>query len=176
MKRVVSIAIAGSNIAVLPLLLDFEKNGVKYKAARFKGASDANLAVIAGNADITMGALSGVHLDKVRVGDFRAVLVYDTKRFAEIPNMPTHVELGMPKEWAHYRIARVFHVAPGTPEHIQSGLKEGLIKALSDKRTIEWSKKADIPVDIMSEEKYSERLRIVVEGFKEHPEIVKTFF
>jgi tripartite-type tricarboxylate transporter receptor subunit TctC len=176
MGKEVTVAIAGSNFAILPLFLDFQNKGIKYKGARFKGAADANVAVMAGNADLTIGALSIIHLDKILAGDLRPLWVYDTKRFPAIPNVPTHIEIGMPREWAQYRIARVILLAPGTPEHIQQGLKEGLTKALKDERTIEWSKKVDTPVDIMDEEACRERIRIVLEGFKQHPKIVETFF
>jgi tripartite-type tricarboxylate transporter receptor subunit TctC len=175
-KRDVRIGIGGTNFSILPMLLDLEKNGIQYKVARFKGSAEANLAVIAGDADLTIGALSGVNTDKIRSGDFRALYVLDTKRFPLIPNAPTHAELGMPKEWANYRLMRLIQVAPGTPEHIQKGLKEAIIKGLKDKRTLEWSVKVDTPVDIMTEEEWMERIRFVVEGFKNNPKIVEGYF
>jgi tripartite-type tricarboxylate transporter receptor subunit TctC len=175
-KRDVRIGIGGTNFSILPMLLDLEKKGIQYKVARFKGSAEANLAVIAGDADLTIGALSGVNTDKIRSGDFRALYVLDTKRFPLIPNVPTHAELEMPREWANYRLMRLIQVAPGTPEHIQKGLREALTKGLKDKRTLEWSVKVDTPVDIMTEEEWMERIRFVVEGFKNNPKIIETYF
>ncbi len=175
-KKDIRIGIGGTNFGILPLLIDLEKKGVQYKVARFKGSAEAFLAVIAGNADLTVAALSGVTLERVQAGDLRPLWVYDTKRFPLISNAPTHVELGMPKEWASFRLMRLIQVAPGTPEYIQKGLKEALTKALKDKRTLEWSVKVDTPVDIMTEEEYMERIRYVIEGFKNNPKIIETYF
>jgi tripartite-type tricarboxylate transporter receptor subunit TctC len=120
--------------------------------------------------------LSGVHLNPIKAGDLRPLWLYDTKRFPELPNVPTHVELGMPKEWSNYRIVRIMQVAPGTPAHIQKALQEGLTKAFKDKRTIEWSKKADTPVDILPDAECAERISFLIKSFKEHPQIIEAYF
>lgn len=175
-KNTIRIALGGTNFAVVPLLIDFDKKGVQYKVARFKGSAESNLAVIAGNAELTAGALSGVHANPIKAGDFRLLWLYDTKRMAMFPNVPTHIELGLPREWSYYRIARVMQVPPGTPEHIQKALKEGLIKALSDKRTIEWSKNVDTPVGVLPEAEFQERINYLIKGFNENPKIVEAYF
>ncbi|MFB3883805.1 MAG: Bug family tripartite tricarboxylate transporter substrate binding protein [Thermodesulfobacteriota bacterium] len=175
-RKEVRIATGAGNFSILPLIMDLEKRGVQYKAARLKGSVDAALMVIAGNADLTMGALSGVHLDQVRNGDVRPLFIYSTKRYSEAPNVPTHAEIGMPKEWANYRPVRMIYIPPGTPEKIQKGLKDALQKALQDKRTLEWSKKADTPVDIVPEEEYKARIYYIVEGFKKYPKIIEMLF
>lgn len=178
MKKAVRIATGQANFALLPLLLDLEKKGIQYKVARFKGSADATLAVIAGNADLTIGALSGVFTDKIRAGDLRALLVFDTKRFPLIPDVSCLSDLGMPKEWAYYRIIRLFQVAPNTPEYMQKGLREGMTKILKDKRTLEWSQKADTPVDLLPEEAIGEALGVVLGSFKDkkNEHIIKEYF
>jgi tripartite-type tricarboxylate transporter receptor subunit TctC len=175
-KAAIRIALPGTNFAVVPLLADFDKKGIPYKFARFKGAAEANLAVIAGNADLTAGPLSGINAQPILAGDFRLLWLYDTKRLAMFPNVPTHVELGMPKEWSHYRVARLIQVPPGTPEHIQKALREALIKALRDKRTVEWSKTVDTPVGVLSELELKERINFLIKGFSENPNIVEAYF
>lgn len=176
MKQVLRIAVATANFALLPILVDFDKKGVQYKVARFKGSAESGLAVIAGNADLTSGALSGVNMNPIKAGDFRPLWVYDAKRFPALPNVPTHIELGMPKEWSNYRIVRVLQVAPGTPDYIQKALQQGLMRALRDKRTLEWSKKADTPVDLLSDKDSAERIRFLIKGFTENPKIVEAYF
>ncbi len=175
-KKVVRIAVGGTNFALLPLLIDFEKKGVPYKVARFKGSAESGLAVIAGNAELTAGALSGVNMNPIKAGDFRPLWVYDAKRFPELPQVPTHIELGMPKEWANYHIARLIQVPAGTPPHIQKALKAGLIQALKDKQTLEWSKKSDTPVDTLPDAECAERIRFLIKSFKEHPKITEAYF
>jgi tripartite-type tricarboxylate transporter receptor subunit TctC len=175
-QTAIRIALGTANFAVIPLLADFDKKGIQYKVARFKGSAEANLAVIAGNAELTSGPLSGINAQPILAGDFRLLWLYDTKRLAMFPNVPTHVELGMPKEWSHYRVARLIQVPPGTPEHIQKALREALIKALRDKRTIEWSKTVDTPVGVLSESELKERINFLIKGFSENPNIVEAYF
>ena len=69
-----------------------------------------------------------------------------------------------------------FQVAPGTAENIQKGLREGLTRSLKDKRTLEWSQKTYTSVDIVSDEECMERIRFVIEGFKNNPKIIETYF
>jgi tripartite-type tricarboxylate transporter receptor subunit TctC len=61
-----------------------------YKFARFKGVEDAKLAVLAGNADLTSGALTGINTKQLKAGDMTLLWIYSTKRDAEFPNAPTH--------------------------------------------------------------------------------------
>lgn len=175
-KEAVRIAIGVGNLAIVPLILQLEKNGVKYRAAHFKGLPEAYLAVIAGDADITIGALSSVTLDPIRAGDFRALWTFTNKRYPDLPDVPTHAELGMPKEWVSYNLLRLIALPPGVPVDIQNTLTEALIKALQDKRTLEWGKKAEIPIDILQQKELEERIRVVQEGFANNIEIVKKHF
>ncbi len=175
-KQPLRIAMAQASFSLLPMLIDFDKKGVQYKVARFKGSAEAILAVIAGNADLTAGALSGVHTNPIKAGDLRPLWVYDTKRFPELPNVPNHVELGMPREWSNYRIVRIMQVPPGTPVHIQKALQEGIKQALKDKQTLEWSKKTDTPVEILPEADSAERVNYLIKSFKEHPQIIEAYF
>lgn len=175
-KETVRIATGGANFVIVPLILELEKNGVKYRVARFKDQTGAFLAVIAGDADITMSALSSIGLDPIRAGDFRPLWVFANKRYAELPDVPTHIEFGMAKEWANYNLIRLFAMPPNIPADIQKAFTEALIKTLQDKRTLEWSKKAEIPVDIVEKKELDERVRIVQEGFRNNIEIVKRYF
>jgi hypothetical protein len=40
-------------------------------------------------------------------------------------------------------------------------LREGLIKAFKDKRTIEWSEKIDTPVDVLPEAEFKQRINFL---------------
>jgi tripartite-type tricarboxylate transporter receptor subunit TctC len=175
-KAPVRIALAGATFIVIPLIVDFEKKGIPYKFARFKGVEDAKLAVLAGNADLTSGALTGINTKQINSGEITLLWIYSTKRVAEFPNAPTHFELGMPKEWSDYALTRLIQVPPGTPAHIQSGLREGLIKAFKDKRTIEWSEKIDTPVDLLPEAEFKQRINFLVKAFKENQKIVEAYY
>jgi tripartite-type tricarboxylate transporter receptor subunit TctC len=175
-KTPVRIALAGATFIVIPMIVDFEKKGIPYKFARFKGVEDAKLAVLAGNADLTSGALTGINTKQLKSGDITLLWIYSTKRVAEFPNAPTHFELGMPKEWSDYALTRLIQVPPGTPAHIQSALREGLIKAFKDKRMIEWSEKTDTPVDLLPEAEFKQRINFLVKAFKENQKIVEAYY
>jgi tripartite-type tricarboxylate transporter receptor subunit TctC len=175
-KTPVRVALAGATFIVIPLIVDFEKKGIPYKFARFKGVEDAKFAVLAGNADLTSGALTGINTQQLKTGDITLLWIYGAKRDPDFPNAPTHAELGMPKEWSDYALTRLVQVPPGTPAHIQSALREGLIKAFQDKRTIEWSKKADTPVDVLPESDFKQRINFLVKAFKDNQKIVDAYY
>jgi tripartite-type tricarboxylate transporter receptor subunit TctC len=175
-KTPIRVALAGATFIVIPLIVDFEKKGIQFKFARFKGVEDAKLAVLAGNAELTSGALTGINTKQLKAGDMTLLWIYGTKRAAEFPNAPTHAELGMPKEWSDYALTRLIQVPPGTPGHIQNALREGLIKAFKDKRTIEWSEKIDTPVDLLPEAEFKQRINFLVKAFKENQKIVEAYY
>jgi tripartite-type tricarboxylate transporter receptor subunit TctC len=175
-KTPIRIALAGATFIVIPLIVDFDKKGIPYKFARFKGVEDAKLAVLAGNAELTSGALTGINTKQLKAGDMTLLWIYGTKRVAEFPNAPTHFELGMPKEWSDYTLTRLIQVPPGTPGHIQNALREGLIKAFKDKRTIEWSEKIDTPVDVLPEAEFKQRINFLVKAFKDNQKIVEAYY
>ena len=175
-KTEVRVALAGATFVAIPLAVDFEQKKIPYTMARFKDVADAKLAVLAGNADLTSGALTGINTTQIRAGDLTLLWIYSSKRYPEFPDAPTHAELGMPKEWSDYALTRLIQVPPGTPENIQNGLREGLIKALKDKRTIEWSHKADTPVDLLPEPELKQRINFLVKSFKENKKIVDTYY
>jgi len=175
-KDVVRIALGGANMTILPLILQLEKSGIKYKVARFKDSQAAFLSVMGGDAEITMSALSSISLDPIRAGDLRALWQFSNKRYPDAPDIPSLADLGMPSEWASYNIMRLFAVPPGVPMPIQNSLTEGLIKTLQDKRTVEWSKKTEIPVTIVKRKELEERLRVIEAGFKQNIEIVRRYF
>ncbi len=175
-KTPIRVALAGATFIVIPLIVDFEKKGIPFKFARFKGVEDAKLAVLAGNAELTSGALTGINTKQLKAGDMTLLWVYSTKRVAEFPNAPTHSELGMPKEWSDYALTRLIQVPPGTPAPIQNALRDGLIKAFKDKRTIEWSEKIDTPVDVLPEADFKQRINFLVKAFKENQKIVEAYY
>jgi len=175
-KTQVRVALAGATFVVIPLAVDFEQKKIPYTMARFKDVADAKLAVLAGNADLTSGALTGINTTQIKAGDMTLLWIYSSKRYPEFPDAPTHVELGMPKEWSDYALTRLIQVPPGTPGHIQSALREGLIKAFKDKRTVEWSEKADTPVDLLPEPELKQRINFLIKSFNENKKIVETYY
>ena len=69
--------------------------GIRWVHVPFKGAAPASLAVMSGEIDFAFGATIGL-LGQVRNGKLRAVAVTGLKRFAELPEVPTVAESGVP--------------------------------------------------------------------------------
>lgn len=69
--------------------------GIRWTHVPFKGAAPASVAVISGEIDFSFGATIGL-LGHVRAGKLRAVAVTGDKRFAQLPDVPTVAESGVP--------------------------------------------------------------------------------
>lgn len=69
--------------------------GIRWTHVPFKGAAPASIAVMSGEIDFAFGATIGL-LGNVRAGKLRAVAVTGPKRFAELPQVPTVAESGVP--------------------------------------------------------------------------------
>ncbi len=68
---------------------------IRWTHVPFKGAAPAAIAVMSGEIDFAFGATIGL-LGNVRAGKLRAVAVTGTTRFAELPQVPTVAESGVP--------------------------------------------------------------------------------
>src|SRR5258706_15709516 len=68
---------------------------IRWTHVPFKGAAPAAIAVMSGEIDFAFGATIGL-LGNVQAGKLRAVAVTGTKRFAELPQVPTVAESGVP--------------------------------------------------------------------------------
>ncbi len=70
-------------------------SGIRWVHVPFKGAGPAAIAVMSGEIDFSFGATIGL-LGPVRSGKLRAIAVTGTRRFAELPDVPTVAESGVP--------------------------------------------------------------------------------
>jgi tripartite-type tricarboxylate transporter receptor subunit TctC len=69
--------------------------GIKWIHVPFKGAQPAATAALSGEIDFVFAATIGL-LGQVKSGRMRAIAVTGSKRFAELPNVPTAAESGLP--------------------------------------------------------------------------------
>ena len=70
-------------------------SGIRWTHVPFKGAAPAAIAAIGGEIDFVFAATIGL-LANVQNGKVRAVAVTGTKRFSELPSVPTVAESGVP--------------------------------------------------------------------------------
>jgi tripartite-type tricarboxylate transporter receptor subunit TctC len=68
---------------------------IRWTHVPFKGAAPAAVAAMSGEIDFTFGATIGL-LGNVRAGKLRAIALTGAKRFAELPQVPTVAESGVP--------------------------------------------------------------------------------
>ena len=70
-------------------------SGIRWVHVPFKGAGPAAVGVMSGDIDFSFGATIGL-LSPVQNGKLRAIAVTGPRRFAELPNVPTVAESGVP--------------------------------------------------------------------------------
>lgn len=103
--------------------------GIRWTHVPYKGAAPAALAVMSGEIDFAFGATIGL-LGQVKNGRLHAIAVTGTKRFMELPEVPTVAESGVPGYNATGWYG--FYAPAGTPPEIVRRLHAEATRALSD--------------------------------------------
>lgn len=114
----------------------------------YEGATEANLAVVRGDADGTQATAAKL-LPLVKSGDVRPMIVINLERMAELPEVPLALEVA-PEEYKEYMVAitNVFAVEkiiagpPGIPEDRLKILREAFWKVVQDELFINELEKA----------------------------------
>ena len=120
--------------ADLHLVIEWLKNktGAKLQHIPYRGIGPAMLAFEAG--EIQLLALTpgtGSLVDRVNSGDIKALLVDSDERLPMFPNVPTLIELGMPR----YKLRGWLGLfAPkGTPKDVVASLNRGFTDVINDR-------------------------------------------
>lgn len=94
----------------------------------YKGAAPALVDLIAGNIDL-VNADVPVLKNYIREGRLKGIVIFDTRRSTQLPDVPSAVEAGMPalmmSNW--YGVL----VPAGTPVDVRRRLEEALAKVVS---------------------------------------------
>ena len=108
--------------------------GVDIVSIAYKGGGPAIIDLIAGNVQIYFSTIPAA-LQQVRAGKLRALAVTSTTRVAEIPDMPTVAEAGLPG----FQVIGWFGLfAPaGTPSAVVQKLNTEIVKTLKSPETRE---------------------------------------
>ncbi len=108
--------------------------GVDIVSIAYKGGGPAIIDLIAGNVQIYFSTIPAA-LQQVRAGKLRALAVTSTTRVAEIPDMPTVAEAGLPG----FQVIGWFGLfAPaGTPSAVVQKLNTEIVKTLKAPETRE---------------------------------------
>jgi tripartite-type tricarboxylate transporter receptor subunit TctC len=100
----------------------------------FKGAGPALIALTAGEIDLMMSSTSSL-VGPAKAGKVRALAVSGYKRFAELPEVPTIAEAGVPKY--HVTIWYGFYAPASTPAEIVRRLHDEARRALTSVDSVE---------------------------------------
>lgn len=132
--------------------------GVKYKAIPYGGTADQLLALRQGEVDFTCAKVADVA--KLATGDkpeLRVLAVFDKKRVAEFPDVPTLGELGLYPEW--YGSARAIVAPKGTPQEIIDFYVDAFKKTMQDPANIEAHKKAGLNMQFMDNKELGDLIK-----------------
>ncbi|TPJ57632.1 tripartite tricarboxylate transporter substrate binding protein [Mesorhizobium sp. B2-6-1] len=83
----------GSSVQMFSVMLDMIA-GTQMRQVPYKGSAEARVDVVAGNIDMVMDSVPSA-MDQIKSGDLKALAVTNTKRNANLPDVPTMQEAGV---------------------------------------------------------------------------------
>ena len=172
----IKMSVSGGSMAAIGLAAFFREKGVEFVVAPAKGTAEAEMSIRGGYANLYIAAGTSVGLRTVTSGDATPILIFDDKRDPRFPDTPCLQDVGMSKDLKNLRAMRMFVFPPGVPEERMEVMRNGLTKAIQDPKTQEWSKKADIPVDLADPATIDKQLKWVSDFLSRYPDLVKRYF
>jgi tripartite-type tricarboxylate transporter receptor subunit TctC len=103
--------------------------GFKPTFVAYRGSAPAIGDLLAGQIDLLWDQVTNA-LPQVESGSLHGIAITSTERLAELKDVPTTAELGMPE--INYTMWHGLYVAKGTPKEIVAVLNEALRKAIAD--------------------------------------------
>lgn len=116
--------------------------GFTYKAVPYGGTADQLLALRQGEVDFSIAKLADFASFTKEV---RVLGVFDTKRLAEYPDVPTLGELGYYDQW--YGSARAIVAPAGTPQAVIDFYADAFKKAMEDPEYLAAAEKGQVTTD-----------------------------
>jgi tripartite-type tricarboxylate transporter receptor subunit TctC len=113
-----------------------EATGAKYTLVHYKGSGAASIDVIAGQVPAQVDQLNSA-IGHIKAGKLRALAVTSDKRMAELPDVPTVKESGMPGlgDFTYSTYTGLFAPAKLPPE-VLAKLHDAMVKVLTDPATL----------------------------------------
>jgi len=129
---------------------------VEFNLVPFNGDAPAKAALLGGHVDVIAVNVSEV-TDMIRGGQLRGLAVQDSKRSADLPEVPTFAELGFPTVMQG-TASRGFAATAKIPKEALNTLAGALKKIVAMPEYRAELKKLNMPVDFMAAEEYSKYL------------------
>jgi len=123
-----------TNHIVIELLS--EATGAKYTLVHYKGSGAASIDVIAGQVPAQVDQLNSA-IGHIKAGKLRALAVTSDKRMAELPDVPTVKESGIPGlgDFTYSTYTGLFAPAK-LPPAVLAKLHDAMVKVLTDPATL----------------------------------------
>jgi len=169
-KKPVKIAVSGvGSDDYYTSRLIAEELGINVKIiAGYKGAREGALAAVRGETDAVHTEVTTL-LPLIRQGDLRPLWQISLERSLYAPNAPTSIELAKraSKEGASlieattkiWATGRMIIGPPDIPEERVKMLREAVWKAMNDPGFLEWSKKAERPINPLTGEELEKLIK-----------------
>jgi tripartite-type tricarboxylate transporter receptor subunit TctC len=110
-------------------LLIFRKAGVETLDVPYKGSPQVLAALLGGHIDAAT-SVYGTVKDHVKTGKVRYLTVYSDRRYSDLPDVPSVVELGFPEAAIPSFVG--FYAHKDTPENIKKTLFDAFKKTYED--------------------------------------------
>ncbi len=168
-KRVIVVRFQGLTYD-MPLLVDLAEHGVDIATASFDSFAPIMSSIQSGDGQLWSSVLSLTAMDQVKEGTMRVLYVYADERLPDLPDVPTHKELGMPENWISTSVSRMFFAPPETDEGTLDCMNKRLNALLDDPEIYPWAVKNGIIYKIVSGEKTrkdTQGLYEIIDGNKE---------
>lgn len=135
--------IGTTNHIILALLMD--ATNTKYQLIHYKGSGQAHIDVIAGQVPAQVDQVNAA-IGHIRAGKLRAIAVTSDKRMAELPDVPTFRESGVPglESFTYATYTGLFGPAK-MPADVLKKLNEAMVRTLTDPATVK--RFADLTAD-----------------------------
>jgi tripartite-type tricarboxylate transporter receptor subunit TctC len=112
------------------LLSLFRKAGVETIDIPYKGVPEKSAALLGGHVDASQMTYGNIQ-DHVKAGKMRFLMVFSDRRYKDLPDVPTAVELGFP-EMKKVVVNAGFFIHKDTSEQIKKILFDALKKTYED--------------------------------------------
>ncbi|MCF1505901.1 MULTISPECIES: tripartite tricarboxylate transporter substrate binding protein [Afifella] len=149
----------GDHLAVLQLESEAD---VEFNLVAFNGDAEAKAALMGGHIDAIEGNVSE-QVELVEDGQLKPLVVWDSKRNADLPDTPTGKELG-------YNIvassSRGLGAPKGMDEDALTKLRDAMVKVTEDPDFQADLKKLNMPLDVLVGDDYRAFMQEQDEGYK----------
>lgn len=149
------------------------KTGMPALAIPYKSSSEANLSVVAGETTFTISD-GGPAVPLVKGGQTRALAVTGNQRSAELPDVPSMAESGLPD--VDTQLWSGFFAPRGTPQPVVDWLTAALDRAVSDRVVQERLKAMAVNPGGPSGKEFAARIDADIKSFSEVVKAAKLTF